>query len=61
MLHDLNLAARFADLVILMSNGTAIAVGSPQEIFQAHTLSNLYATPNHVEHHERLDRHMVVT
>lgn len=39
VLHDLNLAARYADRVALMSNGRLHAVGTPDEIIETETLS----------------------
>ncbi|AYF26825.1 cobalamin/Fe(3+)-siderophore ABC transporter ATP-binding protein [Micromonospora tulbaghiae] len=33
VLHDLNLAARFSDLVVVMSSGEIVAQGIPEEIF----------------------------
>lgn len=59
VLHDLNLAARFADRVALLSGGKMVAVGPPSEVFTDATLSRVYRTPVQVEHHEGLDRLVV--
>ena len=56
VLHDLNLAARFADRVALMANGAMVAVGPPAGVLTSATLSRVYQTPVSVEHHPRLDR-----
>jgi iron complex transport system ATP-binding protein len=39
VLHDMNLAARYADRVLLLSQGRAIAVGSPQQVLTAEHIS----------------------
>jgi iron complex transport system ATP-binding protein len=42
VLHDLNLAATWADDVILIGNGGVVAQGPPEAIFSDSTLSELY-------------------
>jgi len=44
-LHDINLAARYTDRVMLLNNGEIVAQGSPQEVLQADLLSKVYQTP----------------
>ena len=61
VLHDLNLAARFADTVLLLDAGRAVAAGPPEEIFTAQRLSRVYRTPVAVERHRELDRLVVHT
>lgn len=34
ILHDLNLAARFADRILMLHNGKTIAMGTPQQVLQ---------------------------
>lgn len=51
VLHDLNLAAAFADTVILMQNGAVAKAGTVGEVFQARVLSEVYGTPIVVEKH----------
>nr|WP_319386859.1 ABC transporter ATP-binding protein [uncultured Roseibium sp.] len=41
-LHDLNLAARFADHLILLGDGRILAQGSPTEVLHADAISNTY-------------------
>ncbi len=41
-LHDLNLAAQYADRVALLSNGTVAAVGTPEEVLTEENLSPAY-------------------
>ena len=45
VLHDLNLAARFADQVGLLVNGELHALGAPQEVLTEDSLSNVYQVP----------------
>jgi iron complex transport system ATP-binding protein len=61
VLHDLNLAARFADRLVLLENGRVAADGPPEEVLDAGLLSDIYQTPVHVEHNEALDRIVVLT
>ncbi len=44
-IHDLNLAARFADRVILLVDGQIQAMGTPREVLTAETLSAAYQVP----------------
>ena len=40
--HDINIAARYSDNVILMKNGTVFAVGSPEEALTEDNLKAVY-------------------
>jgi iron complex transport system ATP-binding protein len=69
VLHDLNLAATWADEVVLMTRGCIYAKGQPQDVFTDETLSAAYgcviranAVPTDgrtfvLPHHSRPDRH----
>ena len=61
VLHDLNLAARFADRVALLDGGCMVADGAPDSVLTGERLSRVYATPVRVETHPRLERLMVYT
>ncbi|WP_298818319.1 ABC transporter ATP-binding protein [uncultured Roseibium sp.] len=41
-LHDLNLAARFADNLILLGNGRILAQGSPAEVLRKQSIADTY-------------------
>jgi iron complex transport system ATP-binding protein len=41
-LHDLNLAAQYADRVALLSNGAVAAIGTPEEVLTEEHLSSAY-------------------
>ncbi|MEM6495271.1 MAG: heme ABC transporter ATP-binding protein [Pseudomonadota bacterium] len=42
IVHDVNLAARYADDVVLMDCGNVLAAGAPAEVFKSRTLSEAY-------------------
>jgi iron complex transport system ATP-binding protein len=50
VLHDLNLAARYADRVVLMKQGTIIAQGEPEKVMMPEYLEPLYDLPVTVFH-----------
>lgn len=43
--HDINLAAQFADRLILLSDGTIAADGSPAQVLQPALLADVYQLP----------------
>ena len=61
VLHDLNLAARFADHAALLADGILVCAGAPDRVFTSETLSRVYATEVCVERHGRLGRLVVHT
>ena len=48
VLHDLNLAARYADRLLMLANGRLMADGSPAEVLTAPLLQALYGYPARV-------------
>ena len=56
VVHDLNLAARFCDEIVLMHNGRVVAVGKPESVLTAETLTEVYGTDIRVEWHDALER-----
>ena len=42
--HDVNLAARFADKLVLLKSGRVVASGPPTEVIQKETLEEVYET-----------------
>ena len=45
VLHDLNLAAQFADKIVLMKSGKVSAYGTPEEVFTAENITEAYNFP----------------
>jgi iron complex transport system ATP-binding protein len=42
VVHDLNLAARFADQIVLMSDGRVVATGTPAEVLTAERIRDVF-------------------
>lgn len=49
--HHLNLAARYADRIVLLDRGRVAAAGSPAEVLQDRTLTATFQWPIRVTHH----------
>ena len=43
--HQLNLAARFADRIVLLNEGRAVADGAPSEVLRRDTLTSVFQWP----------------
>ncbi len=54
--HDLNLAAAYADSLVLVSSGRVAAAGSPAEVLRPEVLSPVYGTPVEVRTDEATGR-----
>ena len=59
-LHDLNLAAHFADRVALLVGGHLKAIGSPREVLTADLISDAYCLPVKVAEHPFVDAPLVL-
>lgn len=51
VMHDVNLAARWCDRVLLMAEGITVASGSPTEVLTAAHLERVYGLPAFVGRH----------
>ena len=60
VLHDLNLAARYADRLALMNQGRLAALAPTREVLRADLLSNVYQYPVTVVQHPHLDCPLVL-
>lgn len=60
VLHDLNLAAQFADKILLMKSGKVEAHGTPQEVFTADTISKAYNFPCTICDHPITNNPMII-
>jgi iron complex transport system ATP-binding protein len=59
-LHDLNLAARYADRVALMVAGNIKAIGAPKEVLQPDLIADAYCLPVQVVKHPFMDIPLVL-
>lgn len=59
-LHDLNLAARYADRVALLVEGEIIAAGTPQQVLTPELISTAYHLPVQVIQHPFADVPLVL-
>lgn len=51
ILHDLNLAARWCDRILLLSENEPPREGTPTEVMHADTLARVYGIPMRIEEH----------
>jgi iron complex transport system ATP-binding protein len=59
-LHDLNLAARYADRVALLVGGKLNAIGTPRDVLTPEKISNAYCLPVNIVEHPYLDAPLVL-
>jgi len=59
-LHDLNLAAHYADRIALMVAGNIKAIGTPKEVLQPDSIAEAYCLPVQVVQHPFLDVPLVL-
>lgn len=60
VLHDLNLAAAYADRVVLMSHARIVAAGGPPEVLRADLLESVFDIPMLVIPHPHLSHPLVI-
>ena len=60
VLHDLNLAAAYADRVVLMAAARVVATGSPAEVLRPDLLERVFGIPMLVLPHPRLAHSLVI-
>ena len=60
VLHDLNLAAQFADKILLMKGGKVAKYGTPKEVFTEENISAAYHFPCTICKHPVNDNPMIV-
>lgn len=60
VLHDLNLAAQFADKILLMKSGKVSAYGTPEQVFTAENISNAYNFPCTICGHPITNNPMII-
>lgn len=60
VLHDLNLAAQYADKVLLMKSGKVAAHGTPEEVFTAENIREAYNFPCTICNHPVTSHPMII-
>ncbi len=55
VVHDINLAARFADRIVWMMEGRVICQGSPKQVITTELLQTIYGVPASVIRHPQND------
>jgi iron complex transport system ATP-binding protein len=60
ILHDLNLAASYADRIGILDRGSLVALGTPWEVLRADMLSQVYGVPVAVQPHPYLTAPLVL-
>jgi iron complex transport system ATP-binding protein len=48
VIHDINLALRYADQIILLQNGHILAVGTPEQVITAENIFSLYVVKSKI-------------
>lgn len=59
ILHDLNLAAMYADKILLLKAGKTAAYGTPREVLTSKTITSAFGFPAQVMPHPTLDCLMI--
>lgn len=59
VVHDLTLAARYCDRLVLLSAGEVVAEGLPEEVLRSDVLSDVYGAPIDVFRHPKTGRPVV--
>lgn len=60
VLHDLNLAAQYADKILLMKSGKTVAYGTPEEVLTAENISSAYNFPCTICEHPVTHNPMII-
>ena len=60
VLHDLNLAARYADRILLLDRGALVALGTPWEVLQAERIAEVFAVAVQVTRHPTQDSPLII-
>jgi len=60
ILHDLNLAARYCDRLLLLENGRPHALGSPEQVLQAEPLKAVFGLEVLVQRHPERGHPLIV-
>ncbi|MEH6387516.1 heme ABC transporter ATP-binding protein [Pseudomonas profundi] len=60
VLHDLNLAARYAHRILLLDRGEVVALGTPWDVLQAERIGEVFAVAVQVTRHPAQDSPLII-
>lgn len=60
VLHELNMAARYADQLVAIKGGAVLAAGSAEDVMTDHTVSEVFGMPARVLHDPGSDARLVI-
>lgn len=60
ILHDLNLAAQYADVINVLKDGSTCALGTPDEIFKSEIIETAFDCPVHIMRHPHRHCPMII-
>lgn len=60
ILHDLNLAARYADRILLLDRGRMLALGSPWQVLEAERIRSVFGVQVQVQPHPLQDCPLII-
>lgn len=60
VLHDLNLAAMYADTIYVLQKGKLLTHGSPKEVFNTELIAQAFAYHAHIQSHPDMDCPMII-
>jgi len=61
VLHDLNLAAQYADVISLLDRGKVVAQGPPEDVLTSPIIQNVYKVKVEIMRHPTQDRFLIVS
>lgn len=61
VVHDLNLAARSADNIVLMQCGAVVAAGTPEAVLQPATIADVFSVDVTIGQHPQTGKPLVIT
>ncbi|MFP4322771.1 MAG: heme ABC transporter ATP-binding protein [Anaerolineales bacterium] len=60
ILHDLNLAAQYADRILIMHQGRCLAIGASKDVLTSHNIEAAFSLPVRVEAHPYLNCPLII-
>ncbi|HAB63174.1 MAG TPA: heme ABC transporter ATP-binding protein, partial [Pseudomonas sp.] len=60
ILHDLNLAARYCDRLVLLANGRVHLSGTPEQVLRSEPLKSVFGLDVLIQRHPERDHPLVI-